>query len=462
MSMDKSSKRQEPKDENGSATHPADGEPGESLLSHLIELRDRLLRVVLAVLVMFLVLFPFANPIYTALATPLMAQLPEGSSMIAIDVAAPFLVPFKLVFLLAFVLAIPYVLYQLWAFVAPGLYEDEKRLAGPLVLSSTLLFYLGMAFAYFVVFPLIFAFFTATAPEGVSVMTDISRYLSFVIMLFIAFGIAFEMPIATILLVATGATTPESLARKRPYVIVGVFVVGMVLTPPDIISQTLLALPMWLLFEIGLVLSRIMVRRKAARERDDRESGDEPPPSGPSSSGPRPSGPKLPSPSTHAAQSRGGSTPIPKATYSPARVHGLAAGGAVADASQVNASSRAAGAQPVSRSTADQGDFQALTPEAMDDELDRAAREIDELRAANRARGAELRSKHPSIQSADGGDHSRTVDDSALATNNTVPSEFSSSGEASQSAQLSEERARMPDDSADDLSKSHTGSSASG
>jgi sec-independent protein translocase protein TatC len=250
---------------NGKTSGEPSTEATETLLSHLIELRDRILRMFLAILVVFLMLFPFANQIYTFLATPLMVHLPEGTSMIAIEVAAPFLIPFKLVLLLAVVLTIPYTLYQLWAFIAPGLYKHEKKLAGPLVASSTILFYLGMAFAYFVVFPLIFAFFTATAPEGVAVMTDISRYLDFVIMLFIAFGIAFEVPIATILLVSMGATTPEKLASKRPYVIVGTFVIGMILTPPDIISQTLLALPMWILFEIGLILSRIMEKRKAER-----------------------------------------------------------------------------------------------------------------------------------------------------------------------------------------------------
>ena len=273
----------------------------ETLLTHLIELRDRILRMFIAILVVFLVLFPFANPIYTWLADPLMQHLPEGTSMIAIDVAAPFLIPFKLVLLLAVVVSIPYLLYQLWAFVAPGLYKHEKSMALPLVASSTALFYLGMAFAYFVVFPLIFAFFTATAPEGVSVMTDISRYLSFVIMLFIAFGIAFEVPVATILLVSMGATTPAKLAQKRPYVIVGVFLIGMVLTPPDIISQTLLALPMWLLFEIGLILSRIMERRKAEargkradRDADDDGGPDDDGPGGPRGDGPG-KGPRRPS-----------------------------------------------------------------------------------------------------------------------------------------------------------------------
>lgn len=258
-------------------------EATETLLSHLIELRDRVLRMFIAVLVVFLILFPFANQLYTFLADPLMAHLPEGTSMIAIEVAAPFLIPFKLTLLLAVAISIPYLLYQLWAFIAPGLYQHEKSLAGPLVASSTILFYLGMAFAYFVVFPLIFAFFTAAAPEGVDVMTDISRYLDFVILLFIAFGIAFEMPVATILLVTMGATTTEKLAAKRPYVIVGVFLVGMVLTPPDIISQTLLALPMWLLFEVGLILARIMERRKAERETtaDDDPDGPDDPEGGP-------------------------------------------------------------------------------------------------------------------------------------------------------------------------------------
>ncbi|MBK1672908.1 twin-arginine translocase subunit TatC [Ectothiorhodospira shaposhnikovii] len=262
---------------NHDSESPQAGNEAEgTLLSHLVELRTRLLRSVLAILLVFLVLFPFANPIYTFLAGPLMVHLPEGSSMIAIEVAAPFLIPFKLVLMLAIVISVPFLLYQAWAFIAPGLYRHEKRLAVPMLVSSTILFYLGMAFAYFVVFPLIFAFFTSSAPEGVSVMTDISRYLDFVILLFLAFGIAFEVPIATILLVAMGLTTPQQLAAKRPYVIVGVFVVGMILTPPDIISQTLLALPMWLLFEIGIVLSKILVKKKAAREAE--EGGDEPPP----------------------------------------------------------------------------------------------------------------------------------------------------------------------------------------
>jgi sec-independent protein translocase protein TatC len=184
--------------------------------------------------------------------------------MIAIEVASPFLIPFKLTLMLAVVLAVPYLLYQVWAFVAPGLYRHERRLVFPILVSSTLLFYLGMAFAYYVVFPLVFGFFTASAPEGVAVMTDISRYLDFVILIFLAFGAAFEVPIVTVVLVSMGVTTPQVLAKKRPYVIVGAFVIGMVLTPPDIISQSLLALPMWVLFELGLLASRILMRRRRA------------------------------------------------------------------------------------------------------------------------------------------------------------------------------------------------------
>jgi len=238
----------------------------QPFISHLLELRDRLLRMLVAVLVMFLLLFPFANDLYTLVAQPLMAHLPEGTSMIATEVASPFLTPFKLSLVAAVFLAMPYILYQLWSFVAPGLYQHEKRLALPLLASSVALFYLGAAFAYFVVFPLIFAFFTGTAPEGVAVMTDISRYLDFVLTLFFAFGLAFEVPIATILLVWTGMTTPQALASKRPYIIVGAFSIGMLLTPPDVISQTLLALPMWVLFELGVWFSRMFALKPAAEE----------------------------------------------------------------------------------------------------------------------------------------------------------------------------------------------------
>ena len=238
----------------------------QPFVSHLLELRDRLLRAVIAVGIVFVALFPFANDIYVWVAEPLMRALPEGTSMIATGVASPFLTPFKLTLMAAIILAMPYILYQLWAFIAPGLYKHEKKLVVPLVISSTLLFYLGMLFAYFVVFPLVFAFLTGTAPEGVEVATDISNYLDFILTLFFAFGMAFEMPIATIILVWMGVTTPENLTSKRPYIIVGVFALGMLLTPPDVISQTLLAVPMWILFELGVLFSRFFVRNKEERE----------------------------------------------------------------------------------------------------------------------------------------------------------------------------------------------------
>jgi sec-independent protein translocase protein TatC len=230
-----------------------------TFVEHLVELRNRLLRAVLAVVVLVLALFPFANDIYAFLAAPLLRHMPHGTSMIATEVASPFLTPFKLVLVVAVFLAMPVILHQAWAFVAPGLYKQEKKLVFPLMITSSLLFYVGIAFAYFVVFPLMFTFFQAVAPEGVAIMTDISRYLDFVLKLFFAFGVAFEVPIATILLVWTGFTSPEKLVAKRPYVIVGAFVIGMLLTPPDMISQTLLALPMWGLFELGVVFSRFYV-----------------------------------------------------------------------------------------------------------------------------------------------------------------------------------------------------------
>lgn len=233
---------------------PADS--GQHLVDHLIELRKRLIRILLAILVVFLAMFPFANQLYSLLAEPLISHLPEGGTMIATEVAAPFLAPFKFTMVLAFFIAIPVVLYQIWAFIAPGLYQNERRLVLPLLVGSTLLFYLGMVFAYFAVFPLIFSFLTGVAPEGVAVMTDISKYLEFVLKLLFAFGMAFEVPVATIVLVWTGATTAKQLASKRPYVIVGAFIIGMLLTPPDIFSQTLLAIPMWLLFEAGILFSK--------------------------------------------------------------------------------------------------------------------------------------------------------------------------------------------------------------
>jgi sec-independent protein translocase protein TatC len=237
-----------------------------SFLEHLVELRSRLLKACLAVLIILLMLLPFARKLYALLSAPLTAVLPEGSSMIAIDVASPFLTPFKMTLLLSLILAIPFVLYQLWAFVAPALYREEKRLARPLLYSSVILFYSGCAFAYFVVFPLVFGFFTRVAPEGVTVMTDISKYLDFVMTLFLAFGITFEVPIATIILVATGMRTVEQLARARPYVLVGAFALGMLLTPPDVISQTLLALPMWFLYEVGLLMARVLLPHRRTEE----------------------------------------------------------------------------------------------------------------------------------------------------------------------------------------------------
>ena len=258
-------------------TAPAyDEDPGpeQPFISHLVELRDRLLRMIMAIAVMFLILFPFANDLYTFVAEPIRAQLPEGSTMIATQVASPFLTPFKLALVAAVFLAMPYLLFQIWGFVAPGLYQHEKRFALPLLASSIALFYLGIAFAYLVVFPLVFAFFAATTPEGVAQMPDISFYLDFVLKIFFAFGVAFQIPIATILLVAMGMTTAESLIEKRPYVIVGCFVVGMLLTPPDVISQTLLAVPMWMLYEAGIFFSRFF-------RKDDAEETEEQPPTGP-------------------------------------------------------------------------------------------------------------------------------------------------------------------------------------
>tara|TARA_B100000959_G_scaffold287516_1_gene373381 strand:+ start:752 stop:1504 length:753 start_codon:yes stop_codon:yes gene_type:complete len=230
---------------------------GQPLIEHLIELRSRLLRSIISVLVIFFPLFYFGNEIYVYISKPLRAYLPEGTSMIATEVASPFLTPFKLSLVLAIFIAIPYILHQLWSFVAPGLYKNEKRIALPLLVSSIILFYAGIAFAYYVVFPLVFSFFTSVAPDGVTIMTDINRYLDFVLKLFFAFGIAFEIPIATVLLVWTGASDVDSLRKKRPYIIVGCFVVGMLLTPPDIISQLLLALPMWILFELGIIFSMV-------------------------------------------------------------------------------------------------------------------------------------------------------------------------------------------------------------
>lgn len=228
----------------------------QPLIAHLAELRDRLLRALGCVFAVFLVLTFFANDIYHAVALPLLAQMPVETTMIATEVASPFLVPLKLAFFTAVFITMPYILYQTWAFIAPGLYQKELYFALPLLVSSIALFYVGICFAYFIVFPLVFGFLTSAAPEGVSVMTDISHYLDFILKLFFAFGLAFEVPIATILLITTGITTREALAEKRTYIIVGAFAVGMLLTPPDIVSQILLAVPIWLLFESGLFFSR--------------------------------------------------------------------------------------------------------------------------------------------------------------------------------------------------------------
>ncbi|MFY0675736.1 MAG: twin-arginine translocase subunit TatC [Neptuniibacter sp.] len=235
----------------------------QPLISHLVELRKRLMHVVLIILALFLGLFYFANDLYTYLSAPLTALLPEGTSMIATDVTSPFFAPFKLTLVAAIFAAMPFILHQIWGFIAPGLYKHERRFAVPLLFSSILLFYAGVAFAYFVVFPLIFGFFTSVGPENVAVMTDISSYLNFVLKLFFAFGVVFEIPIATLLLIWSGAATVEGLRQKRAYVIVGCFVIGMLLTPPDVISQSLLALPMWLLFEAGILLGAIFVRKDA-------------------------------------------------------------------------------------------------------------------------------------------------------------------------------------------------------
>jgi sec-independent protein translocase protein TatC len=235
---------------------------GQPLISHLMELRNRILNTIIAIVIAFVPLFYFANEIYTYISEPLRAYMPEGTTMIATEVASPFLTPFKLALVLAVFVAIPYILHQIWSFVAPGLYSKEKNNAVPLLISSIDLLYTGILFAFFVVFPLVFAFFAGVAPDGVTIMTDINRYLDFVLKLFFAFGIAFEIPIATVLLVWSGATDIESLTSKRAYIVVSCFVFGMLLTPPDVISQILLALPMWLLFEIGIQFCRFLPKKE--------------------------------------------------------------------------------------------------------------------------------------------------------------------------------------------------------
>jgi sec-independent protein translocase protein TatC len=234
----------------------------ETFISHLVELRDRLIRILIGLVLTFVVLFPFADEIYTLLAQPLLASLPSGGQMIATEVTTPFFVPMKMAMLAAFVISLPHTLYQVWAFVSPGLYAHERRFIMPLVVASTLLFLAGMAFAYFLVFPVVFGFITGYAPEGVAVMTDIGRYLDFVITLFLAFGLAFEVPIAVIVMVGAGLVQISTLKEVRSYVIVGAFVLGAIFTPPDVVSQFMLAVPLWLLYEAGILLAGFIEKRK--------------------------------------------------------------------------------------------------------------------------------------------------------------------------------------------------------
>ena len=232
----------------------------ETFFSHLVELRNRLLRSVIAVILVFIALFPFARDLYALLAQPLLAALPKGGQMIATDVTTPFFVPMKVAMMAAFLIALPYVLYQIWAYVAPGMYKHEKRLALPLIVSSVLLFFIGMAFAYFLVFPVVFGFISSTAPVGVAVMTDINKYLDFVLTLFVAFGVTFEVPVVVIVLVKMGMVSVAKLKEIRPYVVVGAFVIGAIFTPPDVVSQIMLAVPLWLLYELGILLAGFLTK----------------------------------------------------------------------------------------------------------------------------------------------------------------------------------------------------------
>ncbi len=252
----------------------AEDEKELSLIDHLVELRDRILKSVSAVLVLFLALFYWANDIYIFVAGPLLAALPEGSSMIAIDPTSPFFAPFKLAFYVSFLLAAPYILYQMWSFIAPGLYKNEKTVAIPLFMSSVVLFYSGIAFARYILFGIIFRFFISVSPEGIQVAPDISSFLSFALTIFFAFGVAFEIPIAVFLCIWAGLAEPDSLAKKRPYVVVGCFVVAMMLTPPDPFTQSMLALPMWALFELGIFAGRFTRKRQEQREKEDQQAPD--------------------------------------------------------------------------------------------------------------------------------------------------------------------------------------------
>jgi sec-independent protein translocase protein TatC len=241
----------------------------DSFMSHLIELRDRLLRCVVALLLVFICLFPWARDLYTILAQPMLASLPKGGQLIATEVTAPFFVPVKVTMMAALVIALPYLLYQIWAFVAPGLYAHERKLVVPLIVTSTLLFLCGMAFAYFLVFPVVFHFMISVAPEGVAVMTDIGKYLDFVLTLFIAFGVTFEVPVAVVILVRMGIVSVAKLKDIRPYVIVGAFVIGAIFTPPDVVSQTMLAVPLWVLYEIGIFVAQWVVKPPAEETQSD-------------------------------------------------------------------------------------------------------------------------------------------------------------------------------------------------
>ena len=238
----------------------------DTFISHLIELRDRLLRSILALALVFLCLFPWAGDIYALIAKPMLKALPQGGQMIATEVTTPFFVPMKVTMMAAFVIALPFILYQLWAFVAPGLYANEKRLVGPLIIASTLLFLCGMSFAYFLVFPVVFGFIIGIAPQGVAVMTDIGKYLDFVLTMFVAFGITFEVPVVVVLLVKIGVVSVAQLKQVRPYAIVGAFIIGAIFTPPDVVSQIMLAVPLWLLYELGIVVAGIVSKPGAEVE----------------------------------------------------------------------------------------------------------------------------------------------------------------------------------------------------
>jgi sec-independent protein translocase protein TatC len=248
---------------------------GESFMAHLVELRTRLLNSVVAVLIVFVGLFPFASKLYTLLAKPLLSKLPKGGQMIATDVTTPFFVPLKVALMAAFLITLPYILYQVWRFVAPGLYEHEKRLVWPLIIASTTLFFCGMAFAYFMVFPIVFGFITASAPMGVAVMTDIDKYLSFVLTMFVAFGLTFQVPVAVVLMVRMGFVTVAKLREIRPYMVVGSFVIGAIFTPPDVVSQSMLAVPLWLLYETGILVAVWVGRKKSGEEEAKEETEEE-------------------------------------------------------------------------------------------------------------------------------------------------------------------------------------------